>query len=204
MRALRDPETLELLSVFTNELLKWALESICSITLDCRLGCLKPNLAADSEQRIMINCRNLKKFFRVLDTLNGKHIEQAKAKYEIMNNGTNLRDCSILEKLLRIDKVTAQVMTALDMLTVGIDTVNWQRVSGSLLYYIANNSEKQEKLREEVISVLPDKTSPVTQNVLNQKRYAMACIEESLRLFPIAIAILRTMQADVCIEEYKM
>ncbi|KMQ98129.1 cytochrome p450 12a2 [Lasius niger] len=150
MRALRDPTTLELPNNFRNELYKWALESICSIALDCRLGCLKSNLAADSESQIMINCvhdifdlayrldllpslwkiyntRNLKKFFRVLDTLNGiasKHIEQAKAKlHETTSDDTNLHDRSILEKLLRLDKQTARVM-ALDMLTAGVDTVS--------------------------------------------------------------------------------
>lgn len=66
---------------------------MCSITMNCRLGCLRPNLTADSEPQIMINCvhdmldllyrmeilpslwkmyntRNLRKFFRVMDTLN--------------------------------------------------------------------------------------------------------------------------------------
>ncbi|XP_011686066.1 PREDICTED: cytochrome P450 CYP12A2-like [Wasmannia auropunctata] len=227
MRALRDSETLELPKGFNNELLKWALESICSIALDCRLGCLDSNLAADSEPQIMINCvremfdlmysmevqlslwkvyntRNLKKFFRALDTLNGiatKHIERAKAKYETMDDSTNLHNRSILEKLLRIDKQTAQVM-ALDMLTAGVDTTG--NVSASLLYYIANNPEKQEKLREEAISVLPDKTSPVTPDILNQTRYSKACIKEVLRLFPIAVGNLRTMQTDVCIGGYKI
>ncbi|KYM77834.1 Cytochrome P450 CYP12A2 [Atta colombica] len=210
---------MELPSVFTNELLKWILESICSIALDVALECLIPNLAAASEPRIMINCmhemfdlmycmeiqmslwkiyntRNLKKFFHVLDTLNGK------LKYETMNNSTNLHECSILEKLLHIDKITAQVM-ALDILMTNIlnnNLLQTGNLSGSLyyiaLYYIANNSE--ENLREEVMSVLLDKTLPITQNVLNQKRYAKACIKESLRLFLIAVAILRTMQMDVC------
>ncbi|KYN27695.1 Cytochrome P450 CYP12A2 [Trachymyrmex cornetzi] len=120
--ALRDPETLELPSVSTNELLKWALEF-------SKMG-----------------------------------------PYKIKYN---------------------------NLLQTG-------NVSGSLLYYIANNPEK--KLREEVISLLPDKTSPVMQDVLNQKRYAKACIKESLRLFSIAVAILtiRTIQTDVCIGGYKI
>jgi cytochrome P450 family 12 len=188
---------------------------------------LKPNLAADSEPQIMINCvhemfdlmyrlelltslwkvyntRNLKKLFRALDTLNGianKHIERAKTRLETRDSSTDLRDRSILEKLLHIDEQTAHVM-ALDMLTAGVDTTG--NMAGSLLYYIANNPEKQDKLREEVMSVLPDKTSPVTQDVLNQTRYAKACIKESLRLFPIAIGNLRTMQTDVCIEGYRI
>ncbi|XP_011164781.2 cytochrome P450 CYP12A2 [Solenopsis invicta] len=227
MRALRDPKSLELPNDFKNEILKWALESICSIAMDCRLGCLKSDLAPDSEPQIMINCvqemfdlmyrmeiqmslwkvyntRNLKKLFRALDTLNGiarKHIEQAKIKYETTDNSANLHDRSVLEKLLSIDKQTAQVM-ALDMLTAGVDTTG--NVFSSLLYYIANNPEKQEKLREEVMSLLPDKTSPVTQDVLNQTRYAKACIKESLRLFPLAVGNLRTMRTDVCLGGYKI
>jgi len=77
-------------------------------------------------------------------------------------------------------------------------------VAASLLYHIATNPEKQEKLREEVMSVLPDKASPVTHDVLNQTKYAKACIKESLRLFPIAAGILRTLQTDVCIGGYRI
>jgi len=75
-------------------------------------------------------------------------------------------------------------------------------VSDSLLYYIANNSEEKSAGRSNVR--VTGQILPVTQNVLNQKRYAKACIKESLRLFPIAVAILRTMQMDVCIGRYKI
>ncbi|GAB1867130.1 hypothetical protein CAJAP_08209 [Camponotus japonicus] len=228
IRTLRDPETLELPGDFKNELYKWALESIGLIALDCRLGCLKSNLAADSEPQIMINCvhkmfdlmyrldilpslwrlyntRNLKKFFHVLDTLNGiaiKHIEEAKLKLdETPNNDTDSHNRSILQKLLRLDDQVARVM-ALDMLTAGIDTTG--NIAGSLLYYIANNPEKQEKLREEVMSLLPNKTSSITDDVLKQLKYAKACIKESLRLFPVSIGNLRTIPTDVCIGGYKI
>ncbi|EFN64099.1 Probable cytochrome P450 49a1 [Camponotus floridanus] len=229
MRALRDPLCpWELPADFRNELYKWSLESICSIALDCRLGCLKPNLAADSEPQIMINCvhdlhnlmyrldvlpslwkkyntRNLKKLFRVVDTLNRiaiKHIEQAEAKLrETTDDDTNLYDRRILEKLLRLDKQTACVM-ALDMLMSGIDTTG--NVAGAMLYYIASNLEKQDKLLVEVLSALPEKTSPITYDTLNRMKYTKACIKETLRLFPITIGNLRTMQTDVCIGGYKI
>lgn len=77
-------------------------------------------------------------------------------------------------------------------------------VAGATLYYIASNPEKQEKLREEVMSMLPDKTSPITYEIFNRTRYTKACIKESLRLFPIFIGNLRTMQTDVCIGGYKI
>lgn len=77
-------------------------------------------------------------------------------------------------------------------------------VAGATLYYIANNPEKQERLREEIMSMLPDKTSPITYEILNQTRYTKACIKESLRLFPIFIGTLRTMDTDACIGGYKI
>jgi len=71
-----------------------------------------------------------------------------------------------------------------------------------LLYHIANNPKKQEKLREEVMSVLPDKTMPITHDILKHIPYVKACVKESLRLFPIANGTIRTMQTDVSIGGY--
>lgn len=62
-------------------------------------------------------------YFTISFRIASKHIERAKTKYETMGNSTDLHDRSVLEKLLRIDKQTAQVM-ALDMLMAGVDTVN--------------------------------------------------------------------------------
>jgi len=52
------------------------------------------------------------------------------------------------------------------------------------------------------MSMLPDKTTPVTHNVLSKSPYVRGCIKESMRLFPIASNILRTMQTDVTIGGY--
>ncbi|XP_024874378.1 cytochrome P450 CYP12A2-like [Temnothorax curvispinosus] len=222
--ALRDPKILELPSDFMNELYKWSLETMCSIALNCRMGCLKPNLAVDSEPQQMINCvqeafdliyrlenlpslwkvyntRNLKKLFHALDTINAiseKHVEFAKTKFLETADNTNLKDRSILEKLLSIDKQTAHVM-ALDIL-MSTDTTS--NAAGALLYYMANNAEKQEKLREEAISVLPDKTTHITEDILKNVSYVKACIKESMRLFPIVSGVLRTMQRQVSIGGY--
>lgn len=54
------------------------------------------------------------------------------------------------------------------------------------------------------MSLLPDKMSPITHDVLKQLKYAKACIKESLRLFPVSIGNLRTMQTDVCIGGYRI
>ncbi|XP_066600199.1 cytochrome P450 CYP12A2-like [Prorops nasuta] len=225
IRELRDPTTLEVPGTFNNEMNKWALESICVIALDHRLGCLKSNLAEDSEPQKMINCvhdmfhlmfqlevmpsmwkiyntPDLKRMFRVLDTLNEiaiKYINQAKER--LSNQPSDNQERSILEKLLRIDEQTARVMS-MDMLTAGVDTTS--NASGTVLYYLTANMRAQEKLREEIKSVLPEKNSPVTYESLNNIPYTKACIKEALRLSPIAIGTLRTMQKDVVIGGYRI
>lgn len=54
------------------------------------------------------------------------------------------------------------------------------------------------------MSVLPNKTSLVTHDILNQITYTKACIKESMRLFPITIGIQRTMQKDTTIGGYRI
>jgi cytochrome P450 len=52
-----------------------------------------------------------------------------------------------------------------------------------LLYFLARNPEKQEKLRQEILSVVGSKgTTVITPGALNELHYLKACIKESLRL----------------------
>ncbi|KAH0545616.1 cytochrome P450 CYP12A2-like [Cotesia glomerata] len=226
IRKLRDVKSFKLPATFNNEMNKWALESICMIAMDHRLGSFEDGLTADSEPQRMIDAVHnmfelfyqleilpslwkiydtpkLKKLFQTLDVITSiasKHIDDAKLKFaKYPKSNTNER--SVLESLLSIDEQTAYIM-ALDMLTAGIDTTG--NATGLLLYHISINPRVQEKLREETLNLLPDKTSPVTFDVLNNIPYLKACIKESLRLAPIAIGNLRTMRTDVVLAGYKI
>lgn len=222
IRQLRDPETSELPATFNNEMNKWALESICAIALDHRMGSLESNLDPQSEPQQMINAvhdmfdlmyelevlpspwkyyttKKLKQFFKVLDVLYGtsaKYINRAK---ERLNQNQN--DESMLQRLLKIDEQTAKVM-AMDMLVAGIDTTS--NSAGWTLYFISRYPEVQKKLQAEIDSVLTKKDSPVTYDSLNQVPYLKACIKESLRLSPVAFGNMRTMVNDVVIGGYKI
>jgi len=50
-----------------------------------------------------------------------------------------------------------------------------------LLYFLARNPDKQEKLRDEILSVVGPKGTSVTPEALNELRYLKASIKESLR-----------------------
>ena len=51
-----------------------------------------------------------------------------------------------------------------------------------LLYFLAKNPEKQEKLRNEILSVVGPKGSRFKFQKLDELRYLKACVKESLRL----------------------
>jgi cytochrome P450 len=53
--------------------------------------------------------------------------------------------------------------------------------TASLLYHLAKNPDKQQKLFEEIQRYLPDKDQPLTSDILNELRYLKACIKESMR-----------------------
>ncbi|XP_011053756.1 PREDICTED: probable cytochrome P450 12b2, mitochondrial [Acromyrmex echinatior] len=177
MSTLRDPKTLELPDDFMNELYKWSVETMCLIALNYRMGCLKSNLAVDSEPQIMINC--VKEMFNLT--------------YRIEN----------VPSLLKINHTWnyQKLFQALDQINEEciIFTTN---AAGALLYYIASNKEKQDKLRKEVMSVLPDKTTLITHDLLEKIPYVRGCIKECMRLFPITNGILRNMPKDVCLGGY--
>ena len=89
-------------------------------------------------------------------------------------------DVSILEELLirgmTLKEATVMVM---DLLLAGIDTTT--HTTSFLLYNLAKNPDKQEKMRREVLSVVGPKGSPLTPGALNELHYLKACIKESLR-----------------------
>jgi cytochrome P450 len=51
----------------------------------------------------------------------------------------------------------------------------------NILYYMAKNPDKQQKLFEELQRYVPDKEQPVTSQILNELNYLKACIKESMR-----------------------
>jgi cytochrome P450 len=70
-----------------------------------------------------------------------------------------------------------------------------------LLYLLAKNPEKQEKLREEINSFGHQKLT--TQDIANMK-YLKACQQESFRVLPTTNGNLRVLPHDVTIRGYNV
>lgn len=74
----------------------------------------------------------------------------------------------------------------------------------SCLYHLAKNPEKQERLREEILKVLPHKHSEFTTVSLNSMVYLKAVFKEALRLNPIIAGNARGTGRDIVLGGYRV
>ncbi|XP_052737950.1 cytochrome P450 CYP12A2-like [Bicyclus anynana] len=193
LRSKRNKQNMIEDNLFT-ELNLWALESVGAVTLGDRLNCLDPNLPDDSPAKKLIDA--LHESLRILDKLDfqpslWKYITTPSYKkgMEIFNvllrvnkffiersiqnlkskEETNDENKWIIEKILELDRNVA-VTLANDLFLAGVDTSAGTALA--ILYLLAANPDKQNKLREEVMSK-------------HTRTYLKACIKEALRLYPI-------------------
>nr|ADE05592.1 cytochrome P450 333B11 [Manduca sexta] len=200
MRSSRDEYNM-LRGNFDVEMNLWSLESIAVVALGTRLNCLDPTLSDDSPAKRLIQC--VHDFFSIAEDLDfkpsiWKYIATPKFKkamklyeeheklsiYFIQkamkelkaNKGKSSDEKGVLEKLMDINEQYAYVMAG-DMLFAGVDTAAYTMTA--TLYLLATNPEKQQKLREEVLSQ-------------SEKRpYLKACIKEAMRLMPVVPGNIR-------------
>jgi len=104
------------------------------------------------------------------------------------------------EFLLSSGKLTKDDLLAsvIDVLFAGVDTTS--NTMQWVLYMMAKNPDKQDILRQEVLSVLGD-TTLATPTTLAQMPYLKAWVRETLRLYPI-ISIPREPTEDIILSGY--
>ncbi|XP_026746058.1 cytochrome P450 CYP12A2-like [Trichoplusia ni] len=212
MKSLRDENNM-IKENFDTEMNLWALESIGTVALGCRLNCFRKDLPDDSPEKQLIQCihdlfiianeidfkPNLWRYFSTPlfkkamrlyehhETLTKyflqKGIDQLKTKSD------NDNEKGVLEKLLEIDEEVAYIMAS-DMLFAGVDTA--ANTITATLYLLATNPDKQDKLRAEIMSK-------------SEKRpYLKACIKESLRVMPVVSGNMRQTTKDIDVMGYRI
>lgn len=62
----------------------------------------------------------------------------------------------------------------------------------------------QLALFEEAIKLLPEKQSPITEEVLNQAHYAKATLKELFRLRPISVGVGRVLDKSAVFSDYEV
>jgi cytochrome P450 family 12 len=129
-----------------------------------------------------------------------KYIAEAIERYE-KNPTADDHESGVLEKLVKIDKNIGKTM-AEDMLFAGIDTTSSAVVS--VMYCLAKNPDKQEILQQEVMQILPEKSSKLNATSFNSVPYLRAVIKESLRLKPVVNGNMRRTTEEIVLQGYRI
>lgn len=72
------------------------------------------------------------------------------------------------------------------------------------MYNLATNQKVQDKLREEVMTLLPNADVDLTPESLNSLPYMRACLKESMRLTPIIAGNVRAAGRDLVLQGYQI
>lgn len=69
---------------------------------------------------------------------------------------------------------------------------------------MSTNQDKQMKLRNEILNILPCKNSTLSLVDLDNMPYLEACIKESIRIYPAGVGTSRRTNQDLEIDGYKI
>ncbi|KAB0797032.1 hypothetical protein PPYR_11093 [Photinus pyralis] len=221
-------ENKELPDKFLYEIYKWALESVARVSLDTRLGCLDRNLNENSESQRIINSINtffwnvsevelkmpiwrfyknkaFTKYIGALEDFRTLCMKYITRTVENISSRSAIdkqeEDISIVERIfLKTGNSKVAAVLALDLLLVGVDTTSI--ALASTLYQLSQNQDKQQKVYEELCSILPEAGSAIDSNAQENLHYLKACIKETLRMYPVIIGNGRSLSNDTVIGGY--
>nr|QST15036.1 CYP302A1 protein [Diaphanosoma celebensis] len=215
---------------FLEELSKVFLEFVGLVTLDSRLGSLKPHLKPDSCPMKLIKAANDTNS-QILATDNGlqiwrhgfktpayrkicqsqEYFEEIASKCvrekqsEIQNrNAADSRTeaKTLLEIYLMSAELDSKDVVAMvsDMLLAGIDTSAF--TMSFILYHLAKNPSKQAALHDEIRRLAPRPQSALDWQLLARFTYLKAVVKETFRLNPISIGVGRILPEDGAFSGY--
>eukprot|EP00092_Neocalanus_flemingeri_P009084 GFUD01009779.1.p1 GENE.GFUD01009779.1~~GFUD01009779.1.p1 ORF type:complete len:270 (-),score=71.07 GFUD01009779.1:246-1055(-) len=131
--------------------------------------------------------------------ISSNHIQKAIDNIVIEDN----TDESVLAKLVRKHGKESKVplVMASDAFGAGIDTTG--HTATLLFYHLAKHPDKQEKLYQEIYSLL-GKQGNLTSSSLLKMPYLRACQQESQRMMPVAQGIARQTQVEMVLGGYQI
>jgi cytochrome P450 len=207
-----------------------ALESICMMCLDSRMQCLSTSNTLSSDGSLLISATKRlfesynelyygipvwKLFptnsYRKLDeaessiyNIASKYVQIAfsKIKQNRIANETQLRKReSVLQTLIKSDGLSEKdvKLTIIDFIAGGIFTVS--NTLSFLFYHLAKNIDVQQKLFNEVNSVMGD-SNEMTADMLTKMPYLKACVKECFRLSCPVPGIMRILPKPTILSGY--
>ncbi|XP_061196416.1 probable cytochrome P450 49a1 [Saccostrea echinata] len=128
----------------------------------------------------------------------------AKHKERIQSHNAEVIDPSLLGDMLSDPHMTTAdiTKTLMDVFIGGIDSTAANMTT--LLYNLAKNPEKQDKLFEELETYV-SKSGPIDETVFRHLNYLKACLKESFRLvFPVPVGTARSLDKDITIKGFRI
>ncbi|XP_041347656.1 probable cytochrome P450 CYP44 [Gigantopelta aegis] len=217
---------------FANEAAKWSLESSAMTCFEKRLGYLHGREDNSDEGQKMVDsnttlfCQSAKlkyslPLYRIFPTPKWKKLTEAEdyffgrgqrlisecvSEIKTLSDKGQLEDgqykfMSYLMSRPELDLKDVSII-CLSLFADGLRTT----VPALLfnLYTLATNPEVQEKVLEEIRTVLPVDGVMITPEIINQMTYLKACVKETFRLFPVGLDVSRILQKNIVIGGYQL
>ncbi|XP_005101463.1 1,25-dihydroxyvitamin D(3) 24-hydroxylase, mitochondrial isoform X2 [Aplysia californica] len=204
------------------ELFKWALESACLVLYDRRLGCLSSHPQPSSLTFIkavqemfrltgelvfyppalgkLIRPRAWKAFRDNMDVLFRYAEEEITHR---LSETDSLNPSSFIGHILSRDSLTPDelVSTVTEIMSASVDTTS--NSVHALLWEVARRPDVQDKMYDEISSVLPHGTE-VTYQRLEKLAYTMGVIKEVTRLYPVGFVSARMLEEGAVVCGYQI
>lgn len=216
--------TLEVPDDFLRDINRLSFESIAVVALDKEMGLIRNTALTPETKELFDNLQTFtrafydlgikpsiykyiktptyKRFEKSMDTMFDicfKYVNEALQRLEKRGLDTTEGN-SVLEKLLKIDRKIAMIMS-IDLLIGGFEVTS--TTLAAIILCLATNPQKQQKLREEILTTIGRSEKFTLENTKNLP-YLRACIKETLRLYPIAFGNMRATGMDLCLSGYQI
>lgn len=227
IKEIRDPKSLEVPVDFIDEIHRLIFESIALIAFNREMGIIRKRrdnpdaLALFSTSREifqlifkldiqpsmwkLVSTPTYRKMMRTLHKsldVAQRLLEESSLELEQKRqSGEKVTSNSMMERLMNIDPKIALIM-GLDILFAGVDVT--ATFLSALLLCLSKNQDKQDKLREELLRVMPTKETLLDEELMKNLPYLRAVIKEALRFYPNGIGTFRQCPSDVTLSGYNI
>ncbi|KAM8708853.1 hypothetical protein ACLKA7_015770 [Drosophila subpalustris] len=227
IKEIRDPKSLEVPANFIEEIGRLIFESIALIAFDREMGIIRKRrdnpdaltlfrtsrevfkltfqLDVQPSMWKFVSTPTFRKMVRSLNENLGaaqRLLEESRLELvEKRKSGENVTNASLFERMIEINPKIALVM-GLDILFAGVDIT--ATFLSALLLCLSKNQDKQVKLREELLRVMPTKETLLDEDRMKDMPYLRAVIKETLRYYPNGIGPFRQCQTDVTLSGYNI
>ncbi|KAH8280332.1 hypothetical protein KR018_002884, partial [Drosophila ironensis] len=212
---------------FMEEINRLIFESLCLVAFDREMGLIRRNRDNPEALALFQTSKDILQYIFELDIQPSMWRIVSTPAYRKMVRGLNesldvaqklLRDTqdslkkrqeageeinknSMLQRMMEVDPKMATIMS-LDILFAGVDATSI--LLSAVLLCLAKNPEKQAKLREELLKIMPTKETPLNDENMKEMPYLRAVIKEALRYYPNGLGHLRTCPKDVTLSGYNV